>query len=56
MERHAAQNKDCPLVAGTIQCLSASWEDVETGRKLNGASYNYCRSCSWWDAMCDEEE
>lgn len=56
MEKHAAQNKDCPLVAGTVQCLQASWEDSETGNKLNGASYNYCQSCDWWEAMCDEEE
>jgi len=56
MERHAAQNKDCPLVAGTISCFRASWKDVWTGEMLNGAAYNYCQSCEWWDVMCDEEE
>jgi len=50
--KHAAQNQDCPLIAGTISCLSVTWV-AQDGEPL---AVTPCQSCDWWDEMCAELE
>lgn len=42
----ALKNSECPLVAGSVQCLDVVW----------GSSRNLCQSCPWWDEQCAEDE
>jgi hypothetical protein len=51
-QKHIDQNQDCPLIAGTISCLSVTWVD-ENGCALNCTP---CQHCKWWDDFCDTAE
>ncbi len=53
--KHAAQNQDCPLIAGTISCLSVTWVH-EDGQPYGWGEDTPCQSCDWWAEMCSEED
>jgi hypothetical protein len=50
--KHAAQNKDCPIDAGTKECFDVKWPHEEFD---DDAPWQHC---GWWDAMYapDDEE
>jgi len=46
----APQNQDCPLKAGTIDCLSVKWNDIRYGTDTP------CQHCDWWTEFCAEAD
>ena len=50
--KHPDQNQDCPLIAGTISCLSVQWVG-QNGKSIDDTP---CQHCQWWDDLCAEEE
>ena len=48
--RHAAQNKECPVDAGTPECSDMTWPYDEFGDDTP------CQHCDWWDVTCSPDD